>query len=392
MNEKLLKLLNAINEKKTLVQSLAEEGKLDEAEEEKTELQNMQKKFDLLKDVVDAPAQNKDDPDLNGLENKGENTTKMKPAKDGPKDSTQEFANALRYGLKNQLNEGTGENGGYVVPEDIQTRINQYKTAEFSMLALVDTEQVRTDKGARTFQKRATLTRFVETEEGGAIPAMAEPEFERITYAIKDYTGFLPVTNDLLHDTDQNFTAVITGWIARNSIATANRLILEKLQEKKAVALTGIADIKKALNVTLGQAYKPTAVIVTNDDGLNYLDTLEDKTGRPLLNPDPTAPANLQLRSGATVIPIKVIPNAVLATKTNKIPFLIGDMKEAIKYFDRQSTEILASDVAAVGSVNAFANNLTLFRAIEREDVQMKDADAFVNGYITVTDTAKAGA
>ena len=44
-----------------------------------------------------------------------------------------------------------------------------------------------------------------------------------------------------------------------------------------------------------------------------------------------------------------------------------------------------ASTVAAVGTLNAFSQNLTIFRAIEREDVQVKDVDSYVNGYIDVT-------
>lgn len=38
MNKKLLELLNQINEKKTMVQNLVEQGKLEEAREAKNEL------------------------------------------------------------------------------------------------------------------------------------------------------------------------------------------------------------------------------------------------------------------------------------------------------------------------------------------------------------------
>ena len=48
--------------------------------------------------------------------------------------------------------------------------------------------------------------------------------------------------------------------------------------------LAGINDIKKALNVTLGQAFKGTSKIITNDDGLQYLDTLKDNDAKYLLH------------------------------------------------------------------------------------------------------------
>ena len=42
------------------------------------------------------------------------------------------------------------------------------------------------------------------------------------------------------------------------------------------------------------------------------------------------------------------------------------------------------------GELNAFEEDLTLYRAIEREDCQMKDEKAFVYGEITLEE-AKAG-
>ena len=53
MNKKLLALLNQINAQKQKVVDLANDGKLEEAKAAKEELQKMQDKFDLLKDVLD---------------------------------------------------------------------------------------------------------------------------------------------------------------------------------------------------------------------------------------------------------------------------------------------------------------------------------------------------
>ena len=54
MNKKLRALLDSINAKKQEVQDLAEAGKLTEAQTAKDELQKLQKKFDLLADVMDT--------------------------------------------------------------------------------------------------------------------------------------------------------------------------------------------------------------------------------------------------------------------------------------------------------------------------------------------------
>ena len=53
-----------------------------------------------------------------------------------------------------------------------------------------------------------------------------------------------------------------------------------QIKTKKEVELNGLDDIKKVLNVTLGSAFKQSSRIITNDDGLQYLDTLKDSTGR----------------------------------------------------------------------------------------------------------------
>lgn len=53
MNKKLLELLNQINAQKQKVIDLANAGSIEEAKAAKEELQKLQDKFDLLKDVLD---------------------------------------------------------------------------------------------------------------------------------------------------------------------------------------------------------------------------------------------------------------------------------------------------------------------------------------------------
>ena len=297
-----------------------------------------------------------------------------------------DFAEAARHGFyTNTMTEGTKADGGYTVPEDIQTKINQYKKAVFSLESLVDVETVKTGSGRRTFQKKAQAEGFKAVAEAGKIQGNNTPQFEILEYAVKKYAGYMPVTSELLADSDANITSVLTKWLAEEDIATKNTQILTAIATKAETDLKNLDGIKKAINVTLGAAYAGSVVIVTNDDGLSYLDTLVDKQGRYLLSPDVQNPMQMVLAVGARKIPIRVVPNAILATKTNKIPFVIGDLKEAVKIFDRAKLNIMTSNVAAVGTLNAFEQDLTLFRGIERFDCKVKDSDAFVNGTITVT-------
>ncbi|MDD2954538.1 MAG: phage major capsid protein, partial [Parabacteroides sp.] len=351
------------------------------------------------------------------------------PAEKGqkaPKDSIKEFADMARKGfnLPKTMSEGTSADGGYTVPEDIQTQINTYKESKFSLLSLVKVENVTTEKGQRTFKKRAQQTGFVKVGEGGKIGAKATPQFERISFEIGKYAGYFPVTNELLEDSDANIAQTLIEWIGDESRVTANKLILAVIGAKTVVNLENLDGIKKAFNVTLGSAFKASSAIVTNDDGLQYLDTLKDNTGRYLLSPDPTKPMEMRLAVGATFVPVKVIPNDDLANaeayvktadtdivagkayytladtvytlvatplKANiatyyeietRVPMILGDLNEGIVFFDRKKINIKTSDVAVTGELNAFEEDLTLYRAIEREDVNERDSKAYVNGYI----------
>lgn len=324
-----------------------------------------------------------------------EQAAKVEPVKATPEAKAEEpvkvtaikaFADAARHGFKKDMSEGTNADGGYTVPEDIVTKIYELRTAKASLLDLVGYETVTTNKGARTYKTRATQTGFTLVPEGTSIPKGNTPQFARLTYNIKKYGGYFPVTNELLADSDENIVGILTGWIADESRVTANKLILGKIAAgwDTPTNLTDLDGIKQALNVTLGQAFKGTSKIVTNDDGLQYLDTLKDENGRYLLTPDISNPGQMRLSVGAITVPVTVIPNADLATTDSKIPFIIGDFKEAIRYFDRKKLSIMSSNTATAGDFNAFEMDLTLFRALEREDVVVRDTAALVNGYITV--------
>lgn len=386
MNKRLLELLNKINTKKTEITDYVDTGKLEEARAAKEELKKLQDEFDLLKDILD--------PEGNGQmpEDQTEDTIPVKN-----RDSTKEFANAARSGFKNTMTEGSQADGGYTVPEDIQTRVNEYRSSKASLIDLVDVENVTTNKGSRTYKKRTQQMGFSKVAEGGKIGVKTTPQFERMSYEIAKYAGYLPVTNELLSDTDANISGTLITWLGDESRVTRNNIILNVANTKSKTAITGLDDIKKVLNVTLGQAFKATSKIVTNDDGLQWLDTLKNEKGEYLLQPDPANPMQMRLCAGATIIMVKVIPNQDMPSDTattghRKIPFLIGDLKEGIKFFDRNQMSIMTSNIAAIGDLNAFEEDLTIFRAIEREDCKLKDSAAFVYAELDVDDaTVTAG-
>lgn len=375
MPKELRELLDQINAKKTEVKNFVAEEKIKEAKASKEELKSLQDKFDVLYDLYEEEKEN------------NEEAIKNKAKENNKENSIAEFANAARNGFRvnNKMTIGSKPDGGYTVPEDILTAINTYRESKKSLKDLVTVEKVTTSKGARTFKKRAQQTGFIKVGEGGKIGKGATPQFERLDYEIEKYAGYFPVTNELLADSDANITNTIIQWIGDESRVTANKLILNVIKTKAETKLEGLNGIKKALNVTLGSAFKATSKIITNDDGLQYLDTLKDGNGRYILQADPITPMSMWLCAGATKVPVEVIPNSDMPSTGNKAPFIIGDLKEGIVFWDRQLMSIKMSDIASIGDLNAFEEDLTLFRAIEREVVTKKDEQAFVNGYIDIS-------
>jgi HK97 family phage major capsid protein len=365
MNKELRELLEQISNKKEEAKKFLAENKIEEAKALRDEVKELQDKFDVVKDLFEQ--------EKAAIEDKAPEAPKAK------EDEIKNFVNAVRTKFKNAMTEGTAADGGYTVPEDIQTQINELRERKDALQSLISVEPVTTLSGARTFKARSQQTGFAEVAENGVIPEKATPQFSRIPYTVKKYAGFFSVTSELLEDSDQAITSTLVKWIGDESRVTRNKLILAELGKKAKTAIAGVDDIKDVLNVQLDPAFRYSSVIVTNQDGFNWLDKQKDSDGNYLLQPSISAPTGKQLFG----VDIVMVSNKDLPSDTTTgtvAPFIIGDLKEAVVMFDRKTLSIKASDTA----MDAFETDNTLFRAIEREHVVTRDAEAFVYGQVTV--------
>ncbi|MBQ9298677.1 MAG: phage major capsid protein [Clostridia bacterium] len=386
MNKKMRELLNKIAQKRMMAKGFMEEGEnkdLEKAAALMDEADELQKEYDLEARMYEAEKEDN---------TPSEEEVAEKKAKEKEETATSKFAKGVRAIITKDFSgnsEGIGADGGYTVPEEIETKVQRLRETQESLIDLVSVKVVKTNKGSETYKTRGQYTGFSSIGEGGKLPKKSGLGFSRINYVINKYGGYMPVTNELVEDSDEDIEAMLVEWLANESRVTRNNLVKTIITSKAAIDLEDLDGIKKALNVTLSK-FKNSAVIVTNNDGVQYLDTLKDKNDRPLLNPDPTAPTQLRLRCGTTTVAVKEYDNETIPTVSNKIPFYIGDFKEGIKFFDRKQLSLLASNVASVqgatakDSLNAFEEDLLLIRGIEREDIQTRDAQAFVNGYIEI--------
>lgn len=396
MNKKMKELLAQINAKKAEIKNLAEQNKIAEAKTAKEELKALSEKFDLLADI--------EDDDRDGIENQIENGTAQnvgggkKPEK---KDIVRAFVNRIVCGLSKKRmddrdaeimdtmteaapDEGGFSDGGFTVPQDIQTDINELRRTSDDLSQYVNVEPVSTKSGSRVLEVDADSVPWADVDEGEQIPDAATPTFKQIKYDIKKKGGILKVTRELLADTAENILAYLKKWIAKKSRATRNAAILTALKTittGKEVAITGFDSVKDIFNTKLDPAIEASSVVLMNQNGFNYFDKLKDSDGNYIMQPNPTQPTQTLFLGK---YPVVKLSNKTLKSDGNKHPVYFGDPKEAITLFDREKMTVELSTEAG----DLWAKDMTGIKVRDRFDVQIVDSEAVVGGIITETNIA----
>jgi len=385
--QKLYELKNDRAKALETASALLEEGKLEEHNSEMEKVKGFNAQIEAVEKLLQEAERFAGQPGSQpGLEPPGQ-------GEGGYQEAVKAFAQAARAGFPkvqkaagDMMQEGVEADGGYTVPSDIVTRIITRRESKESLLDEVRVIPVTAKSGRRTLKKRAQHQGFATVAEAGKFGKAATPQFETISYEIEKRGGYLPVTNELLDDSDNNIAAVAVEWLGDEARVTANREILAVIQTKAAQTLDGLDGILKAW-VGLGSAFRATSKLITNDDGLLWLGTLKDANGRYLLTPNPADPHQLRLCVGPHTLPVKTYDNDTIPTSGTKIPMILGDLKEGVAYWDRRQFTVKVSDVAVVGELNAFEQDLTIWRGSLRDDCTAWDDTAFLNGCI---DTAAA--
>lgn len=272
---------------------------------------------------------------------------------------------------ENALVERVDEDGGYLVPKEQKTQIEELKRQLIPLKQYCNVIPVGTLSGSFPLEVDANdkLTNFAEMEEIN----QSTIKFGQVAFTLVDYGDIIPISNTLLQDEKANLTNYVGRRFAKKAVRTENEVILALL--KTATKKTG-ADykvIQTALNKDLDPAIAMSSIIVTNQDGYDYLDTLKDENGRELLK-DNLAEAGAKTFKGKTVV---VMSNTEFVSPVGKLPFYVGDLAEFVAFFDREVYEMAVSKEAG------FTKNATFMRVIERFDVKKVDTKAVV--YVELT-------
>ena len=387
MTEKERELRQLMAEKQTKIQNLLADNRIDEAESATEELKAIRREFDIVQtmnDVVPAAAPfggTQQQEEVQDVDTTHVFAQLLRNRHDSLSDTELSFAKSMAVRNAANMNEGAGEAGGFIVPTDEQTKINELKRALNPLSALVRAENVNTMSGTRVLEKASDMTPFASVAELAAIGEIDGPKFTQVKYTIKKFAGILPISEELLADSDQNLLAYVNGWLAKKSVATENAQILAVLKTLTKAPLTNLDGIKELLNVTLDPTISLMSSVLTNQDGFNFLDKQKDTDGRYLLQPNPLdSTQKLLFGKPVTVVSNKVLPTDTSVASAKKAPVIIGSFTDAVVLFDRQATTLTGTSVGG----DAWKRDSYDVKAVTRIDVQKFDDKAVVFGELTI--------
>lgn len=311
------------------------------------------------------------------------------------------------------LTEGTNTAGGFVVPPQYVAEI----------IPLLRTYAVVRASGARVIPLRQNLTQPRLSASGAAnyigentVITVSQQTFEQFSLAVKKLAALVAVSNDLLRDADPAVDAIVRDDVVA---AMALKQDLQFIRGTgSATAPTGVRNQTGIQTLTIGAGNGQTPTYDNLSDLLGLIETanvafrspgwiahprvlntfrkIKDNDGRPILEQiwnapqfagpagtdgEVTNPPRWVLLGYPLRVSAQIPVNLTVGTSTDTSEVYFADWDDAVI---GQNME-LAVDVSGEASfsdggtnnVSAFANDLTLVRAIERHDFGLRHAAAF---------------
>lgn len=376
MNKKIMELRRKLTAKLQEARELIDAGKVEEGQNATKEAQEIKDQIVLEEQVAELEDTISDDSkvvevdETRTTKKKVESRTALVHYLQGKKLTPEE-----REILVETSTPGEGQGSmAVIVPQDIYTEINELKRQYKSLKQYTDVQATGTNSGSFVFEPGDSIEPFVDITEGTEISELTSPKMRQQKFAISDKGGILPISNTLLSDEAGGLVKYIMKWLARKSTVTDNVKILDVLKDNgiKLNASTH-GEVKSAMNTKLDPELLNSAIIITNQNGFDIMDNWKDAVGKPILQEHPTEKTKKTL-GGVT---IEVFANRTIKDVDGASPVYIGNLEEAVKFMDREQLAI------AVSTEAGFTKNLTLVRAIQRDDVEPKDLQAYLNISLT---------
>lgn len=350
------------------MRSLNDANKVDEAETKLTEVRSLKKQIEIQEEL--------DKEEEREIETKIETRKEEDKVEKRQNTKDMEFRAIAKYLLQNSDNapQLTAEerasvnvgNSGAILPEDFVNQLQVEMDGFPSLKKYTHVIPVSKNTGKMPVSKGSTTRKLAK------LATDTEMVKEMITttpieYAVEDYGKIYPVENSVLEDAGVDFfNGLLAPDVAECSVNSENEEIIKIVKDNAVAGATGTdyKAIVKTLNTKVVPSLKGKTVILTNQDGYDYLDGLVDGNGRPLLT-DSLAVEGGKVFKGREVV---VLDSADLPEVTaGKKPFYIVNLYALVKFFDRKQYEIATSKEAG------FTLNQTFVRVVERFDTAKGD-------------------
>lgn len=379
MTKKLRDMQEQIENKRVAAIELLNSGDLEGARKMRDEMKNIQESFKLAEELQG------DEEDLIAANAKPIKKKENVSAFDA-------FVSAFKnFGRESKLDDetvqvlnsttmtqGVPEDGGLTVPQDIRVEVKELRREGVALEKYVNVEPVSTLTGSRNIEVDADHTPFDNVDEAAEFPEIDGPQFKKIEYKVKKKGGILKVTRELFQDTGIALKGYLVRWLTKKTRATRNFLIIKKLNEiteGEEVEVAEFDDLKDIFNVKLDPAIAATSIVVTNQEGFNYLDKMKNSDGKYVIQPDPIQKSKRLLFG---IHPIEVVPSRTMPVVDGKAPIYFGDLNEAVTIFDRETMSIEFNDQAD----SFWKKDITGIKVRERLDIQAVDDEAVIKGVI----------
>lgn len=383
--KKIEEMKNRLEELKTEAQALLDSDKVADAQAKMEEVKNLKNAI-KIQEELDLEMED-------SLKDKGTQAQQAAASEQTKKSATviramikkttgQSLTDAENELLLPTIASPDGDKGeGYILPKDVQTKIHEkireYKSLR-SVLGYIPAGGLTGSFPTEDFETVGELVDFTDGEDG---EDTKDIKFKNVPFSLKEKAAFIKLSNTLLAMTDDDLISYVANIFAKKAVVTENKIALAALKKGKTVkAVSSWQELKSSINKDLDPAALTGTVLVTNQDGFDFLDSQLDATGRPILQPNPANPTDMRFKG----YPIISFSNSMLPTDGGKAPVFYGNLSEAVKVVDWKGQVMFRASSEA-----GFWSNTTVARLIEFIDVVQSDSSdkCYVYGEI---DTASA--
>lgn len=218
----------------------------------------------------------------------------------------------------------TTVNAAAVVPQELIGEVFDLKQSSYNLAQYATVKTVSNGQGkypVATNQQAVLATK----EELAEIADIDADMFTQVEYKVETRAGKIALSNEVVEDSEVPIVQEVKAQLAKLVENTDNKHIMDLLKTFTKKTVATLDDLKAIVNVALDPALNK--MVIVNQSGFNHLDTLKDKDGRYLLQPDVTAPTGKALFG----LPVVMVSDLLFANPVaGTFPLIIGDIAQAV--------------------------------------------------------------